>query len=159
MFYHIVNLTYNIVAYTFSILPYISIGFCLNRIYSMYNDYRVDKNAKKIVIKQVYISMFDILYKHMGENIEQLDNLLKDTSKNKLSLQDFDKLKKITSLTMDIAKEHDKKYKIIINNNKLTVTLLDKSYIKNNNLLELLSLLDLKIISNDNDDILTLEQN
>lgn len=158
MLYSILNWIIFSGGYIISIVPYIGIGFLLNKIYTMYNDYKLEKNPKKVIVKQIYTSLFDVIYKHFGDNINDLDKLLQSNSNNKLSLQDFDKLKKITYLTMDVAKENNKKYKIIINNNKLTVTLLDKTYINNNNLLELFSLLDLKVIKNiDDENVLTLE--
>jgi hypothetical protein len=159
MLYHIFNLSLNIFTYILNILPYVGFGFCLNRLYSLYTDYKREKNIKKVVIKEIYVSLFDTVYKQFGENINDLDKLLKQTSNNKLSLDDFDKLKRITMLTMEVSKHHNKKYKIIINNNKLTVSLLDSSYMENKELNELLGLLDLKIISNANSDVLTLEQN
>lgn len=156
MFYfmlsYILNITYNFVTYTLSVIPYIGIGFFGNKLYSMYKEYTREKNIQKIVVKQIYISLFDTIYKQFGENINDLDKILKENSNNKLSLKDFDKLKKITYLLTEVAKDHNKKYKIIINNNKLSITLIDKTYINNRSLRELLELADLKIIQNINDE-------
>lgn len=145
MLSYMLNITYNFVMYTLSVLPYIGIGFFSNKIYSLYKEYRNEKNIQKIVVKEIYISLFDTLYKQFGENINELDKMLKENSNNKLSLNDFDKLKKITYLITEVAKEHNKKYKIIINNNKLSINLIDKTYINNKSVRELLDLADLKI--------------
>jgi hypothetical protein len=146
------NITYNFVTYTLSVMPYIGIGFFGNKLYSLYKEYKYEKNIQKIVVKQIYISLFDTLYKQFGENINDLDKIVKENSNNKLSLKDFDKLKKITYLLSEVAKEHNKKYKIIINNNKLSITLIDKTYIDNILLRELLEFADLKIIKNIDDE-------
>jgi len=152
MLSYMLNITYNFVTYTLSVMPYIGIGFFGNKLYSLYKEYKYEKNIQKIVVKQIYISLFDTLYKQFGENINDLDKILKENSNNKLSLKDFDKLKKITYLLSEVAKEHNKKYKIIINNNKLSITLIDKTYIDNILLRELLEFADLKIIKNIDDE-------
>lgn len=152
MLSYMLNITYNFITYTLSVLPYIGIGFFGNKLYSLYKEYSNEKNVQKIVVKQIYISLFDTLYKQFGENINDLDKILKENSNNKLSLQDFDKLKKITYLITEVAKEHNKKYRIIINNNKLSITLIDKTYIDNRNVRELLELVDLRIIQKINDE-------
>ena len=152
MLSYMLNITYNFVTYTLSVMPYIGIGFFGNKLYSLYKEYKYEKNIQKIVVKQIYISLFDTLYKQFGENINDLDKIVKENSNNKLSLKDFDKLKKITYLLSEVAKEHNKKYKIIINNNKLSITLIDKTYIDNILLRELLEFADLKIIKNIDDE-------
>lgn len=155
-----INFLYTTFVYIICITPYILIGYCLNKIYSMYIDYKTEKNPKKVIIKQIYYSLFDVIYKQFGENINDLNQVLKQVSDNKLSLDDFDKLKKIAYLTMDILKYNNVKYKLIINNNILTIKLLDKEYIHDKNLNSLLSLLDIKVKSKLDDDnlILSLEQ-
>jgi hypothetical protein len=155
-----INFIYTSTIYIISITPYILFGYGLNKFYSMYQDYKTEKNPKKVVIKQIYYSLFDVLYKQFGENINELNQVLKQVSDNKLSLEDFDKLKKIAYLTIDISKYNNIKYKLVINNNILTVKLLDKEYIHDRNLNSLLSLLDIKVKSKLDDDnlILFLEQ-
>lgn len=155
-----INFIYTTSLYIISITPYILFGFCLNKFYSMYQDYKIEKDTKKVVIKQIYYSLFDVIYKQFGENINELNQVLKQVSDNKLSLEDFDKIKKIAYLTIDISKYNNIKYKLVINNNVLTVKLLDKEYIHDKNLNSLLSLLDIKVKSKLDDDnlILFLEQ-
>lgn len=152
MLSYMLNITYNFVTYTLSVIPYICVGFFGNKLYSLYKEYSNEKNIQKIVVKQIYISLFDTIYKQFGENINDLDKMLKENSNNKLSLQDFNKLKKITYLITEVAKEYNKKYRIIINNNKLSITLIDKTYIDNKNVRELLELVDLRIIQKINDE-------
>jgi hypothetical protein len=122
---------FNYFSYTAVFLYGFISGYTLNYIINLYSRYKLQKDAKKIIAREMYDmytnKLFDTLY-------SELD----DTN---ISVDDINSLLIFSGNLLEITNEYNKSFKIVMKNGIPTVKILKDSYLNNEQFVKVLKFL------------------
>ena len=103
-------------------------GYMFNYIYKVYKNYKIHKDIKETIAREIYTYISDKLLNIIVKDIK-LDNF--DFINNINGINNIYDIKKLIDNIINISKEHNKSYKLMIDNGKIQINLLNNDYITN----------------------------
>ncbi len=128
----------NIIIIMFGYLSYTAVflygfvcGYSLNYIFSLYSRYKKEKDAKKIIARDVYDLYTNKLF----------DSIYSDLDNTKFTVDDLNGLLIFSGNLLEITNEYNKSFKIVIKDGIPVIKILDNNYLNNEQFVKVLKYL------------------
>ena len=105
---------------------------------NIYTKYIKNKNTQKAITEEIFNMyskrMFNLLYNEIESNII--------SSSEKINYNDICDIFIVANDIMDVSKQYNKKFKIVVKNGNLIIKILDESYLNNKQFVNILEFLN-----------------
>ena len=105
---------------------------------NIYIKYKKNKNTQRAISEEIFNMyskrMFNLLYNQIESNLIEMSE--------PLNYNDMCDIFIVANDILDVSKQYNKKFKIVVKNGNLTIKILDESYLNNNQFVNILEFLN-----------------